>query len=203
MTSEKPRVSLPIIVEGRYDKSTLQSIVDATVVTTDGFSVFNNKEKQLLLRKLSYNGVIVLTDSDGGGVQIRSFLQGIIPKEKIHNLYIPKREGKEKRKTHRSRAGLIGVEGMGSEVLLRLLSPFISTGEQTLRTDKKITKTDFYLDGLSGGEGASNRRSSLAKLCELPPDMSANALIEAMNLLYGFDGYKELIATLDAEKNNE
>ena len=202
MTGEKPRISMPIIVEGRYDKSTIQSMVDATVITTGGFSIFNNKEKQSLLRRLSENGVIVLTDSDGGGAQIRSFLQGIIPKEKIHNLYIPKREGKEKRKSHRSRAGLVGVEGMGSEVLLKILAPFIS-GNTTTRCERTITKTDFYLDGLSGGEDSSRKRSALAALCDLPDDMSANALLEALNLLFGYEEYKALVERASAQPKTE
>ena len=94
---EKIKISLPIIVEGRYDKSTLSGFLDANIITTGGFSIFNNKEKQALLRRLSANGVIVLTDSDGGGKQIRSFLSGILPSDKIHNLYIPKIAGKESR----------------------------------------------------------------------------------------------------------
>ena len=95
---EKTKISLPIIVEGRYDKSSLSGFLDATILTTDGFSIFNNKEKQALLRRVAQNGIIVLTDSDGGGKQIRKFLAGILPSDKIHNLYIPKIAGKESRK---------------------------------------------------------------------------------------------------------
>ena len=100
---EKIKVSLPIVVEGRYDKSTLSGFVDATIITTDGFSIFNNKEKQLLVRRLCADGAIILTDSDGGGKQIRSFLSGIVRSDKIYNLYIPKISGKEKRKQRESR----------------------------------------------------------------------------------------------------
>ena len=109
---EKVRINLPIIVEGRYDKSALSGFLDATIITTGGFSIFNDKEKQALLRRISANGVILLTDSDGGGKQIRKFLQGILPPDKIHNLFIPKIEGKESRKRHKSAAGTLGVEGM-------------------------------------------------------------------------------------------
>ena len=202
--SEKPRVSLPIIVEGRYDKSTLESIVDAHVLTTGGFSIFNNKEKQELLKRLAVNGIIVLTDSDGGGVQIRSFLKGIIPKDKIYNLYIPKKEGKEKRKARPSRSGLIGVEGMGREVLLEILAPFINAKDASPRRDgREITKTDFYFDGLSGRENSSSARASLAKLCCLPTDMSATALLEAMNLLYGYDEYKRFVQIISSDEKSE
>ena len=92
--SERIKISLPIAVEGKYDKSTLLSIFDTTVITLGGFAVFNSKEKQLLLRRIAKDGIIVLTDSDGAGKVIRSFLNGIIPKEKIYNLYIPKVAGK-------------------------------------------------------------------------------------------------------------
>ena len=95
---EKVKISLPIIVEGRYDKSALSGFVDATIITTGGFSIFNDKEKQALIRRIAKNGIIVLTDSDGGGKQIRKFLASILPTDKIHNLYIPKIEGKESRK---------------------------------------------------------------------------------------------------------
>ena len=193
--SEKPTVSLPIIVEGRYDKSTLCSMVDATVITTEGFGIFNNKEKQALLRRICKEGVIVMTDSDGGGKQIRSFLSGIIPKDKIHNLYIPKIEGKESRKRKASKAGTLGVEGMEKDVLTRLLEPF-SNGNSPAKSSKMITKVDFFCNKLTGCDNAAANRARLCEMCELPTDMTPNALLEAMNLLYGYDGYKELVCKL-------
>ena len=192
---ERLKISLPIIVEGRYDKSTLAGFVDATIITTGGFSVFNNKEKQALIRRLCSDGAIILTDSDGGGRQIRSFLSGIVPSDRLHNLYIPKIAGKEKRKRTHSAEGTLGVEGMSREVLERLLAPFATDSPSALRRD--ITKTDFYLDGLSGGANSSKKRQELARLAALPDDMSANALLEAMNLLYGYDGYKELLEKIN------
>ena len=194
--NEKIKISLPIIVEGKYDKIKLDSIFDATVILTGGFSVFNNKDKQMMIRRLGANGVIVLTDSDGGGKQIRSFLQGTLPKDKIHNLYIPKIEGKERRKDHASKAGLLGVEGMEKDELIRILSPFRS--DATPQKDAKmITKVDFYQDKLTGFENSSDRRAKLCALADLPTDLTPNALLEAMNLLYGYDGYKALLEKLD------
>ena len=189
---EKIKISLPIIVEGRYDKSALSGYLDAKIITTEGFSIFNNKEKQALLRRISENGVILLTDSDGGGKQIRSFLKGILPAEKIHNLYIPKIEGKESRKRKPSKAGTLGVEGMDKDTILRLLSPFIK-GENPVNVGKMITKVDFFVDKLTGCEGASENRAWLCRECDLPEDMTPNALLEAMNLLYGYDEYKAII----------
>ncbi len=193
---ERIKISLPIIVEGRYDKSTLSGFVDATIITTGGFSIFNNKEKQALIKRIANDGIIVLTDSDGGGKQIRKFLAGILPSDKIHNLYIPKIEGKESRKRKPSASGNLGVEGMEKDILLRLLEPFKS-GVKTQKERKMITKVDFFEDKLTGHENSSERRRALSALCELPDDMTPNALLEAMNLLYGYEEYKKLVSELD------
>ena len=193
---EKVKISLPIIVEGRYDKSTLSGFVDATIITTGGFSIFNNKEQQALIRRLSKDGVIVLTDSDGGGKQIRKFLAGILPPDKIHNLYIPKIEGKESRKRKASKSGTLGVEGMDKEILLRLLTPF-ENREKPQKEGKLLTKVDFFEDKLTGHENSSERRRALSALCGLPGDMTPNALLEAMNLLYSFEEYKALVSKID------
>ena len=192
---EKLKISLPIIVEGRYDKSALSGFLDATIITTGGFSIFNNKEKQALLRRLSANGVIILTDSDGGGKQIRSFLSGILPSDKIHNLYIPKIAGKESRKRKPSAAGTLGVEGMDKEIILHLLEPF-TDGKTPTKEGKMITKVDFFTDKLTGCEGAGENRARLCRECGLPDDMTPNALLEAMNLLYGYEEYKNIINRL-------
>lgn len=200
MSEARIKIALPIIVEGRYDKITLSSYFDANIITTGGFSIFNSKEKQILIRKLAEaGGVILLTDSDGGGRQIRSFLLGILPKEKIHNLYVPEVSGKERRKTKSSKAGLLGVEGMSREVLVRLLSPFaIGESAEVRREGRQLTKLDFYLDGLSGGEGSSEKRKRLALSLGLPHDMTAGALIEAINILYSYDEYKKRVEELNA-----
>ena len=145
-----------------------------------------------MLRRICANGVILLTDSDGGGIQIRSFLQGIIPKDKIFNLYIPKIRGKEKRKTHASKAGLLGVEGMNRDTIEKLLSPFASG--KIVKIDKKMTtKLDFFQDGLSGGDNSSALRAKLCEALSLPSDMTAKALLEAVNLLIDREEYKRLV----------
>lgn len=192
----KIKLKLPLIVEGRYDKSALSGYVDGTIITTGGFSIFNNKEKQALIRRIAQGGVIVLTDSDGGGRQIRSFLSGLIPPDKIHNVHIPRIEGKEKRKRAPGKAGVLGVEGMKREVIERLLSPFAESSAAESTPRREITKTDFYFDGLSGADGAAERRTKLSLIAGLPEDMTAKALLEAMNLLYGYDEYKALIGKI-------
>ena len=187
---EKIKISLPIIVEGRYDKAAICSIFDAVVITTDGFAVFNSREKRALIEKLSIGGIIVLTDSDAGGRQIRNYLSGILPKERIFNVYVPRIHGKESRKPHPSKEGVLGVEGVGREALLSALSPFI--GEKKVR-GREITALDFYEDGFSGTPSAKERREALATLAGLPPQMSSKSLISALNLLLGYDGYCDLV----------
>ena len=198
--SEKKRISLPIIVEGRYDKATLSGIYDCTVITLDGFSVFNSKEKRALISKIAVNGVILLTDSDGAGKQLRSFVMGFLPKEKIYNAYVPKIEGKEKRKTKASKEGLLGVEGMSPEVLERSLAPFIEAGGRCVLNDrnstKMITKVDFFEAGLSGGECSSSRRATLAEHFGLPSDMTAKALLSALNIITDLSGYERAVSEL-------
>ncbi len=195
----KKRIELPIITEGKYDKITLTSIFDCTVITTDGFGVFNSKEKRALIRRLSERGVIVLVDSDAGGKQIRALISSMLPKEKVHNLYIPKIEGKERRKIHAGKEGTLGVEGMEREVLERVLSPFVSGEKTDTGRGIEVTKLDFFEDGLSGGPDSRARRRGLALLLDLPPDMTANALICAVRLLCSYDEYKTLVKRLDEQ----
>ena len=198
--SERIKIALPIVVEGKYDKSTLLSIFDTTVITLGGFGIFNSKEKQALLRKVASDGIIILTDSDGAGKMIRSFLNGIIPKEKIYNLYIPKVAGKEKRKTSPSKEGLIGVEGMGRDELVRILAPFsgenIGDGYKTKNDAEIITKVDFYMDKLTGFDNSADRRDKLSLLFDLPTGMTPNALLEALNIITDKEGYKRVVDLL-------
>ena len=195
---EKLKIKLPIIVEGRYDKSALSGFVDAVILTTGGFSIFNNKEQQALLRKMARDGVILMTDSDGGGRQIRSFISGIIAPSKIHHLFIPKIQGKEKRKSKASAAGFLGVEGMDRETLTKLLAPF-TEGESRETRGPEVTKLDFFMDGLSGTDGASEKRERLAKEMDLPSDMTAKALLEAVNIFLTMEEYKELVLKISQE----
>ena len=201
--SERIKISLPIVVEGRYDKSTLLSIFDTTVVTLGGVAVFNSKEKQLLLRRIASNGIIVLTDSDGAGKTIRSFLNGIIPKDKIYNLYIPKVPGKEKRKSAPSKEGLLGVEGMDREELIRVLTPFIvengSDGVFRRNNAEMITKVDFYKDKLTGADNSSVKRDKIALCFNLPTGMTPNALLEALNIVTDKEGYDAALKKCEQE----
>ena len=194
MERKKKRLTLPLIVEGKYDKCTLSSLFSGLIITLDGFSVFNSKEKQLTLRRIAENGIIVLTDSDGGGRQLRSFVSGILPQGKVKHVYIPKIPGKERRKIKGSKEGYLGVEGMEPELLLKILSPFTMEEEKFLVSEEKdVSSAEFYLDGFSGTENSSKRREELSALFELPCDMSAKALLNAINIL-GLQGkYREFV----------
>ena len=178
-----------IVVEGRYDKNTISQVVDATVVTLGGFSVFNNKEKLAFLRRLAEErGLIVLTDSDGAGFVIRNYLKGALPKDKVKQAYIPDIHGKARRKRHAGKEGKLGVEGMRPEVLLETLARAGATfldgeGESALRKEP-ITKADLFTLGLTGGPDSSAKRQTLLKKLDLPEHLTANGMLEALNLLY-------------------
>ena len=189
-----PSLDRPIVVEGKYDRLRLMTVVSGTILTTDGFGVFRSDEKKLLIRRLAEkNGILVLTDADGAGLVIRNFLSGILPREQITHLYVPAVPGKEKRKQSLSRAGLIGVEGMEKELLLRVLEPYFAGQSDHIRGG--ITKADFYADGFSGGADSREKRKQLAKKLDLPDNLSANALLEAINLLLDRDEYERLKET--------
>lgn len=176
-----------IVVEGRYDKNTLKQVVDATVVETNGFGVFNDKERLALLRRLAgERGLILLTDSDGAGFVIRNFLKGAIPKNRLKQAYIPDIYGKERRKAAPGKEGKLGVEGMRPEVLLQALERAGATFEDggTARTGREITKADLYALGLTGTPDSGAKRAALLKKLGLPERMTANAMLEALNLLY-------------------
>ena len=189
---EKMRIPYPIVVEGRYDKIKLSSLVDARILTTDGFGVFNHAEKLAVIRALSEKTrIIVLTDSDGAGKLIRAHITSALPKDRLIQLYIPKIMGKERRKDAPSAEGTLGVEGMEASLLRELLSPYAVGEDGRLReiAESKLSKVDFYLDGLSGGEGSAAKRDALAAKFGLPDGMTANALLSALRLLCSYEEY--------------
>ncbi len=180
------RIKEAIVVEGRYDANTLRQIVDAPVLETSGFGIFNDKERLNLLRRAAETrGLIILTDSDGAGFVIRRYLSGAIDPKLVKHAYIPDVLGKEKRKSAPSKEGKLGVEGMGPEVILEALRRAGATieGESNHPEPAGITKQDFYRCGLSGGAGSAEKRAELIREMELPDHLSANALLTAMNLL--------------------
>jgi len=197
---DKIPISLPVVVEGKYDKIKLSSVIDATILTTEGFGIFNNQEKRALLRALSKNGIILLTDSDGAGGVIRSHLQSFLPPDKIYQLYIPQIAGKEKRKKSPSKAGTLGVEGMDAAVLRELFQTFAARREVRQAQREAVTKADFFADGLTGKPGSAERRRALCTRLSLPGDMTPTALLAAVNLLLDRAEYREAVACLFRDK---
>lgn len=193
---DKIPISIPVVVEGKYDRIELSSIIDATILTTDGFAVFNNREKRALLRTLSKNGIIILTDSDGAGGLIRSHIQSITEPDKIYNLYIPQIAGKEKRKKTPSKAGTLGVEGMDTALLREMFEKFADRHAALEKPRDPITKADFFMDGLTGKEGSTARRNQLCMQLSLPQNMTPTALLAALNLLMSREEYQAAIARL-------
>lgn len=182
------RIREVIVVEGRYDKNTISQVVDATVITLGGFSIFNDKEKLAFLRRLAAErGLIVLTDSDGAGFVIRNYLKGALPKDQVKQAYIPDIAGKERRKRHPGKEGKLGVEGMPPAVLEAALRQAGATvlGEDSAPPQAPpLTKADLYACGLSGGEGSREKRQKLLRKLDLPSHLSPNAMLPILSALY-------------------
>lgn len=192
------KLDRPVVVEGKYDKIKLVPIIDAKIIVTDGFGVFKRGELvQLIRRVAAENGIFVLTDSDGGGLVIRNFFRSILPKEQVTHLYIPQIKGKEKRKSSPSKQGLLGVEGIDAEIIRSIFRQYESGAESGKEKSREITKLDLFSDGLAGGKESSKKRKQLAKLLSLPDNLSSNAMLEAINMLYTFEEYKEAVKKIE------
>ena len=197
---EKLKIPYPIVVEGKYDRMKLLAVCEGLKIKTDGFGVFKKQEKAALIRALAQKSpIIVLTDSDGGGKVIRSHVSALVPKDRLIQLYIPRIEGKEKRKSEPSKEGTLGVEGMENGLLYDLLRPFSDT-ENTDAAQKlaeiannPLSKTDFFIDGITGGENSTQKRDEIAKKFNLPTGMTANALLEALKVTATYDEYLKAV----------
>ena len=189
------KISQAIVVEGRYDKNTLSQIVDAAIFETSGFHIMKDKATQALLRRVAMErGLIVFTDSDGGGFVIRNFLKQIIPPQYLYHAYIPDIYGKEKRKSAPGKEGKLGLEGMSKDVILTALE---NCGAKFQADEKeKITKQHLFAFGLSGGVNSSLLRKQLLKKLELPEHMSANAMLHALDVLYSPEELERIIKQL-------
>lgn len=185
------KLSQAVIVEGKYDKITLENVVDATILTTNGFRIFKDKEKRDLIRLLAErHGIVVITDSDSAGALIRSHLKQICPENTITNVYVPQLEGKEKRKDKHSKEGFLGVEGMTQQTLIDALNRSGITGDNvTQKSGKKITKSLLFSLGISGGVNSSFLRNELAEYLNLPTGMSGNAFLDCVNAVFGYDEF--------------
>ena len=188
------KIIKPIIVEGKYDKITLENVVDALIIPTDGFGIFKNTEKCRMIRALAQknDGIIIMTDSDSAGLVIRSYLKKIIGNYPIINVYIPCLKGKEKRKDTVSKEGLLGVEGMTPDIILNALQRSGVTAENIVENKRKITKTDMFEVGLSGCEKSSENRRKLLKFLDLPESLSPNAMLDVLNNILSYEEFIEV-----------
>ena len=190
------KINEVIIVEGRYDKNTLSQIIDGTIIETEGFGIFSDKEKLNLFRRLAETrGLVVLTDSDGAGFVIRNYLKGAIDPKYVKHAYIPDISGKEKRKSSPSKEGKLGVEGMGRDILLSALQKAGVTVSEAACESRTapITKTDLFELGLSGGKGSREKRLELLGRLSLPARLSPNAMLEVLNALMTREEFFELL----------
>ena len=195
-----------IVVEGRYDKNTLSQIVDAPILETGGFAIMKDKEQLALLRRVAQmRGLIVFTDSDGAGFVIRNFLKGAIAPQYLKHAYIPDIYGKERRKRTAGKEGKLGVEGMNPDVLIQCLVRAGATveGENLTKSEQNITKQDMMALGLSGGHDSGLNRKKLLKVLSMPEHMSANAMLQALNLLYTLEQLQEIVSGLHFGEKND
>ena len=199
------KIKEAIVVEGRYDKSRLSSLVDGVIIETKGFGIFQDKGRLDYLRRLAQErGLIVLTDSDGAGFLIRSKIAACIPPEQLKHAYIPDIPGKERRKARPSKEGKLGVEGVPLELLRQALERAGAhiQGEEAPPGKGGITKADFYAWGLSGGPQSAQKRPQLQKRLGLPEHLSANGLLQAVNALYGRERLAQLLAKNQEDGDN-
>ena len=181
------RVREAIVVEGKYDEIRVRSTVDALVVPTEGFGIFRDEPRLMLLRRLAAErGLIILTDSDSAGMLIRNHLIGAIPAKQMRHAYIPPIAGKERRKSTPGKEGLLGVEGMDNAVVIAALERAGATFEDVTdgapAADKMhLTKGDLHELGLSGCADSAQRRRALLRALKLPENLSANRLLDVLN----------------------
>jgi ribonuclease M5 len=189
------KVKEAVIVEGKYDKIKLSSIIDGLIIETNGFQIFKDKKQMNMIRKLAdKRGILVLTDSDSAGFIIRNYLSGSISADKVKHAYIPDIFGKEKRKEKPSKEGKLGVEGVPvSEIEKALKRAGVTCETEEKKAERKINKTDLYIMGLSGGPNSALKRKELLKKLSLPEHLAANSLVEVLNSMMSYNEFCSLI----------
>lgn len=192
---EKLKIPYPVVVEGKYDRLRLLSVMEGQILTTEGFGIFKKSEKLALLRRLAEKTpIVVLTDPDGAGTLIRAHIGSALPRDRIIPLYVPQKAGKEPRKSAPSAAGLLGVEGQELQLLYELLAPLATDAPP--RPENPLSKVHFFEDGLTGKENSAARRAVLAAHFGLPADMTPNALLAALRIITTPAEYKAAVRTL-------
>lgn len=194
------KIKQAVIVEGKYDKIKLSSIIDAPIIQTDGFGIFKDKELQLLIRKLAEKrGILVLTDSDSAGFKIRSFIGSTVDQKNIIHAYIPDIFGKESRKTEPSKEGKIGVEGVSEEIIMQALSNAGVLCETAPEPQRPITKIDLYELGFTGSEDSSKKRAALLRYYSFPERLSSNSLVKVLNCITTYERFVDDVKEIEKE----
>lgn len=193
-----------IIVEGKYDKIHLSTLVDCPIIATNGFEIFKDENTKRLIRFYADNGgIIILTDSDSAGFKIRSHIKSFIPGEKIKNAYIPDIYGKEKRKLSPSKEGKLGVEGIPVEIIKNVLMQAGVSSNTDNAPKKPITRQDLFDDGFTGGKDSSSKRQRMLKILNLPERLTTNGMLDAMNKILSYDEYKSLVNKLNMQTQDK
>lgn len=187
-----------VIVEGKYDKIKLNSIIDGVIITTNGFSVIKDKEKIELIRYFAKKkGIIILTDSDSAGFKIRNYIKGAVREGKITNVYVPDIFGKEKRKTVPSKEGKLGVEGIDKEILLKAFEKAGILSSETPENHDPITKIDLFEAGLTGGHNSSEKRKAILKKLDMPQLLTTNSMLEILNTMMSREEFMSFAAEIN------
>lgn len=194
------KIKEAIIVEGTYDKIKLSGFIDGIIFVTGGFSVISNKKKLETIKSLAkQTGIVILTDSDTAGFKIRNFIKQSLPEHQVKHAYIPDIPGKEKRKNRPGKEGLLGVEGISQELIIKALTDAgceINGHAEVISPSRPITKADLYTLGLSGDENSTKKRQTLSNHLGMPSKISANMLLSVLNRLMGYDELEKLIDEL-------
>ncbi len=194
------KIKEAIIVEGVYDQNKINQLVDATVITTNGFRIYKDKKKIEMIRRFAATtGIIIFTDSDRAGFQIRNYVKNLVGNRNVKHAYIPDIKGKERRKEKPSKEGFLGVEGVSNEIITEALKNAGFTEKELPENIRLISKSDLFADGLSGGEQSKTLRCKLLKHLELPARISSNMLLDILNCMYGYEEYKKMVSDLKSE----
>lgn len=199
------KIKQAVIVEGKYDKIKLSTILDTLIIETNGFDIFSDKQRMELIRSVAkLRGIIIMTDSDAAGFMIRNHIGGNLPKDQVTHVYVPEILGKEKRKAEPSKEGKLGVEGIPKNLLIESLvragikfEDDQNQSEKSNHSIKAITKMDLYNDNLSGTPGSKQRLEQFKRIVNLPAHISKNALVDVLNVIMTYDEYKAAVERLN------
>lgn len=194
------KVKETIIVEGVYDKIKLSGFIDGIIFVTGGFSIFNNKAAQQTIRTLAEKtGIVILTDSDSAGIKIRNFIKQLVPEEWVKHAYIPEVFGKERRKRIAGKEGLLGVEGIDMETIIAALIKSgcsVNGKAEASAAGEPVTKADFFMLGLAGGDNSALLRHKIAAEMGLPSKLSSNMLLDAVNRFLTREEFIKLVENI-------